>query len=226
MGARVGVRTAMVVAIVGVVLLVGMIARELFSHPAGVAVAGSHDDEPTSAPSASASAPPAPTARVAATITHAPAPPPPVAAPAPSASSSAGPALDAASQLATVIADPRANKPQNVVADGPKHAATFSYEVVAPFRSMSLTKDTANANAWRLEGMNGPSLSELGATKQAAVQTDAQGNEFATWYLIDSGPLAPAYAAKVGPQVRVVSRAYLEANKGDYPPSFTQVLEH
>ncbi len=48
--------------------------------------------------------------------------------------------------------------------------------------------------------MHGPKMNDLapeGGVHQAAIAKDAIGNE-TPWYVIDSGPLAPAYAVQMG----------------------------
>jgi hypothetical protein len=150
----------------------------------------------------------------------------PEPAPAPPATPSAP---DAARAVAGIVADPRSGDPQNVTKNPRNHTETFAYERLSPFGAAELTRDPKNPAAWQLGSLGGDmpleDLAPRGDVREAVVQKDDKGEAFTTWYAIDSGPLAPAYATKIGPQTRVVSRAYLEANRADFPASFTVVLD-
>jgi hypothetical protein len=211
-------------ALLFVVALLAMIARELVPHHA-LASSGPRDDEeavtaPVVAPAAPAPSPvPVRAIGAAAHAVVAPAKPEPAAV------------VDTPSSraLANIVTDPRATRVSNVTKNPRNHTETFAYERVPPFGGAELTRDPANPAAWQFGSLGDVELDDLaprGGVHQAVVQKDDKGEEFATWYAIEAGPLAPAYAAKVGPETRIISRAYLEANRGDFPASFTSVLDH
>jgi hypothetical protein len=151
-----------------------------------------------------------------------------VAAPVEPAPAPVAPAPPAARVLAGVIANPRSTAPANVVQHPNKHSETYAYERLLPFQAADLTRDKTNPKAWAMNLARGPELDDLaprGGMREAFVQKDDQGDPFATWYAIDTGPLAPAYAIRRGDLTRVISRPYLEANRADFPPSVTANID-
>jgi hypothetical protein len=220
------VALALAVAAVGVIALFVLIARELFASRRIVATEVPHETAPVLAPSATL-APAAQPPPVTGAIAHARSAPPTSAAaepaPAPAPPTSAAPlAPRAARAIADVIANPRSVPIQVVTQNRRNHTETYAYDRLPPFLGSDLTRDKTNADAWDLNVSRGPGLEELaprGGIHEAFVQKDDHGDPFATWYAIDTGPLAPAYAIQQGDRTRVISRPYLEANRADFPPS-------
>jgi hypothetical protein len=208
------------VAVAGVLALGALIVHELMPHHAVPHAVSIPRDEPEPAPVA-----PVPTAHakhVAAVSPTATARPALVAAPAGSAA-----APLAATVIAQVAADPESYAPSNVFSPPAGKNQVYNYEPLPPFNSTTLKRSRANPAAWELDAMHGPKLNDLGpegGVHQAALVKDAVGNE-TPWYVIDSGPLAPAYAVQAGRSIRVMSRAYLVENRSDLPPEIAATLD-
>ena len=212
------------VAISAAFLAVGiLVARELFPHhaqhraaSATMATESSLAEAPTGA-QAAAPTPPAPTAAtpvVAAAPTSAPAP-----------KIAAIPL--AATVISQVVANPEAFAPSHVFGPPAAPQQIFNYEPLPPFNSTTLKRTRTNPAAWELDAMHGPKMNDLGpagAVHQAAVARDSIGNE-TPWYSIDSGPLAPAYAVMQAGSVRVMSRAFMVANRSELPPEVASELD-
>jgi hypothetical protein len=221
-------RVCLGVAAVGVVTLGVLIARELAPHHARVASNVGHESDPVVTPSPTAEPAPVPTSRAAASIAQALAPK--VDAPPLASAASAAPAVPgAAVAISAFLEDPAAYHPANVSRDAKRGTTHYSYDGMAPYHAGEIIRDEKNPQAWFVALSGGPkSLDELGpkgSVHEAVVQTDADGKPFATWFAVEGGPLAPAYAMQTGDQIRVLSRAYLESHRSEYPPSFTQVLD-
>jgi len=204
------------VAIVGVLALGALLARELFPHHAAVraAVTDAH---------ARAVPPPGPqrSAGVEARKTPSPGPAQAVARAVGAEPSASAPAHVpfAATVIAKVAADPQSFFPSHVFAPPAGRDQVFNFEPLPPFNSTTLKRTRTNPAAWELDAMHGPKLNDLGpegSVRQAALVKDSVGNE-TPWYAIDSGPLAPAYAVMQGNALRVMSRAFMVENRATLP---------
>jgi hypothetical protein len=215
-------RTAAITAVaaVGVLLLGALIVHELAPHHAVARATSSPaiDRATASAPPLRAlSAPGAPHAARRA----APA--------APSETPPAGAALPVTARAAVaILADPTAFKPRYRFFDAARNMDSFTYETLPPFRSGTVKISRTDPTVWELNGMQGGGPNDLGpsgAVREAAVLKDDHGTVTSTWYAVDSGPLAPAFAVERGETLHVVSRALVEANRAEYPPEVTSLLD-
>ena len=195
-----------------------LIARELLPHDSLRRAPTTNAAPGLSPPPASHAAPPP---RAAATALAA-APP----APAPLSSAPAAPPL-AAATIAAVVTDPDAFAPSSVFRPPVAKFESYFYDSLPGFNSSELKRSRANPAEWELDAMHGAKPDDLaprGGVHEATTSHDAHGNEIATWYTIDDGPLAPAIATQLGTTTRVMSRAYVEANRNDFPPELVAVL--
>jgi hypothetical protein len=218
-GSSLGTRVTAVVAIAGVLALGALIVRELMPHHTTThATTTAPREEQETAPVT----PAAPIARTARPVAR---PSATATAAAPKASGPAAPL--AATIIAQVAADPESFAPSNRFTPPAGKDQVYSYEPLPPFNSTTLTRTRTNPAAWALDAMHGPKLTELGpegGVHQAAMVKDSAGNE-TPWYVVDSGPLAPAYAVQIGRSIRVMSRAYLVENRADMPPEVAATLD-
>jgi hypothetical protein len=216
-GRSVATRVMVAVAVAGVIGLGALIVRELMPHHLTIHPTESAPQEQEVAPVAPAPivrAAPAPIAKPAVKVAAAPA-------------STAVIAPLAATVIAQVAADPESFAPSSVFSPPAGKDQVYNYEPLPPFNSTTLKRTRTNPAAWELDAMHGPKLTDLGpegAVRKAAVAKDSVGNE-TPWYVIDSGPLAPAYAVVVGRSIRVMSRAYLVENRADLPPEVAASLD-
>jgi hypothetical protein len=220
-----GTRIGALVAIAGILALGALIVHELRPHRAATHGASSVPDDRT------AEAPPV-VAPSPSSIANGSARPVPVAKPnAPSAHAAppaAGPAIPtAATVISQVVADPDAFAPSHVFSPPAGPEQLYNFEPLPPFNSTTLKRSRKDPSAWELDAMHGPKMSDLGpagAVHQAVIVKDSIGNE-TPWYSIDSGPLAPAYAVMQAGSIRVMSRAFMLANRGDLPPGVATTLD-
>ncbi|HEY2516749.1 MAG TPA: hypothetical protein VGI39_38025, partial [Polyangiaceae bacterium] len=143
--------------------------------------------------------------------------PPPTPAPAPLA----------AATIAAVVTNPDAFAPSSVFRPPVAKFESYFYDSLPGFNSSELKRSRANPAEWELDAMHGAKPDDLaprGGVHEATTSHDAHGNEIATWYTIDDGPLAPAIATQLGTTTRVMSRAYVEANRKDFPPELVALL--
>jgi hypothetical protein len=218
-----GTRLIAGVALLGVLALTALIVRELIPHhgvapsPRGVIEERSLPPEPiaTAAPLATPRA--VPTASAGAP-----------ARPAPTMNAVGDPSAPlAANVIAQVAKDPEAFAPTTAFSPVSSKTQLYNFDPLPPFNSTTLRRVKANPAAWELDAMRGPKLKDLGpegSVRQAAIVKDTVGNE-TTWYRIDSGPLAPAYAVEVGRSIRVMSKDYIAANREDMPPEIAATLD-
>ena len=198
-----------------------LITRELLPRTHHAA-ATAPQAPPPSGPSPATHAAPAASAAAHA-LAHAPEPAPAAAPPSPSAA----PAPVAAATIAAVVTDPDAFAPSSVFRPPVAKFESFFYDSLPGFNSSELKRSRANHGEWELDAMHGAKPDDLaprGGVHEATTSHDAQGNEIATWYTIDDGPLAPAIATQLGTTTRVMSRAYVEANRKDFPPELVSLL--
>jgi hypothetical protein len=216
---------------VALIALVVLLVRELMPHHAtNIPTVARHDD---------VVAPPTPTAAPAPTV---------AAAPRGKGNGHGGERTDTPApaapraddlvrvrELASIIAHPESEPSTGVFHNRATNLDHYSYDqTFGPYHRGSLKRDAKNPAAWELDGTNGPAtptkledIAPAGALHEAATVKDDQGNPVSTWFAIDSGPLAPAYATIMATGgTRVVSRAYLEENRAQFPPSLTAVLDH
>jgi hypothetical protein len=223
-----GGRLLAFVAMVGVLALAALIARELFPHHAAshgrasevAAVSVVEVATPRVALAAPTKPPRAPDRGG---VPRGASPTP--GDPAPASSPAAIPL--AASIIAQVAANPQAFVPSTVFAPPAAREQVYNYEPLPPFNSTTLKRTRTNPSAWELDAMRGPKMNDLGpegAVRQAALVRDAIGNE-TPWFAIDSGPLAPAFAVMQGSAMRVMSRAFLLENRGSLPPEVASALD-
>ena len=206
-----------------VLLLAVLILRELFVHSHGTLHAATTPAE--NADPLAAAAPPArvtdPTAHVTPVARAAP------AEVSPSRPAAAAEAPAAAKIIAGVAEDPRAFGPTSSFAPPAISTERFIFDALPPFNSTELKRSRTNHAEWELDALHGPKMEELapsGGVHEAATAKDANGTELGTWYVIDSGPLAPAFATQSLQALRVMSRAYVEANKDQFPPEVMTLL--
>jgi hypothetical protein len=135
--------------------------------------------------------------------------------------------------LASIIHDPESWPSEGVFHDRIHGIDKYSYENFGPFRRGDLKRDAKNPDAWDMDGSNGrgkvtnvEALAPPGGTREAATVRDDKGNTIGTWYAIETGPLAPAYATVMASGgTRVISRAYLESNRDSFPQPLTSLLD-
>jgi hypothetical protein len=218
--------------LVGLALLalVALLVRELMPHHATNIPSVAHHDDPVAAPAPTVAPAPAPTVAAQGQgnghgheQTDTPAP----AAPRPDS-------FVRVRELASIIAHPESEPSTGVFHNRVTSIDSYSYDQsFGPYHRGSLKRDAKNPAAWELDGVNGPAnptkledIAPVSALHEAATVKDDQGNPVSTWFSIDSGPLAPAYATIMATGgTRVVSRAYLEENRTQFPPSLTAVLD-
>ncbi len=221
---------ALAYAIAGVALiaLAVLLVRELMPHHAASVAKVVRNDPRVAPPAPAVSAPAAPaTAPIAKGREETDAPH--AATPAPKSDG-----LARARALASIIANPESQPTTGVFHNQVTHLDHYSYDdSFGPFRRGSMKRDAKNPAAWEIDGSNGPrsttSLDEIApanALHEAAAVRDANGNPVSTWFSVDSGPLAPSYATVLAAGgARVVSRAYLEENRSQFPAELTAVLD-
>lgn len=217
-----GTRVVAVIAAAGVIALGVLIVRELMPRHAAPHASGPSDRTEDTAPIAA----PTPTVHASRPLPR-PLTTAKTQAAAPAFSIATPTAPLAATVIAGVAADPDAYGPKRVFSPPAGKDELYNFEPLPPFNSTTLRRSRANPGAWELDAMHGPKLTDLGpegAVHQAAVAKDSIGNE-TPWYVIDSGPLAPAYALKQANAVRVMSREYLVANRATLPPEVAALLD-
>jgi len=137
--------------------------------------------------------------------------------------------------LASIISNPDSAPSTGVFHNLAANLDYYSYDVsFGPFRRGSMKRDSKNPAAWEIDGTNGPrsppsveDIAPAGALHQAAVVKDERGNPVSTWFSVDSGPLAPAFATLLAAGgTRVVSRAYVEEHRTQFPAELTAALDH
>ena len=214
------------------VSLVVLLVRELMPHHATSIPSVAHHDDTLDVPAAPvATAPPAPIAVTQGKgnghgheQTDTPAP----AAPRPDG-------LVRVRALASIIANPESQPSTGVFHNRATSLDHYSYDDnFGPYHRGSLKRDAKNPAAWEIDGTNGPAtptkledIAPAGALHEAATVKDDQGNPVSTWFSIDSGPLAPAYATLLATGgTRVISRAYLDENRTQFPAALTSLLDH
>jgi hypothetical protein len=141
-------------------------------------------------------------------------------APASAPERAAAPAPAAAQIIAGVAEDPQAFGPSNSFAPPALKTETFIFNALPPFNSTELKRSRVHHDEWELDALHGPKMEDLapaGGVHEAVTAKDAQGTELSKWYVIDSGPLAPALATQSLQALRVMSRAYVEANGDQFP---------
>lgn len=199
----------------GVLLLGALIVRELLGHPKGQRAVEAVHPADAVPPPAQATRPTPPATKPAAPARLASAPAPssaPARAPAP--------APAAAQIIAGVAEDPQAFGPSSSFAPPAVKTETFIFNALPPFNSTELKRSRVHHDEWELDALHGPKMEDLapaGGVHEAVTAKDAQGTELSKWYVIDSGPLAPAFATQSLQALRVMSRAYVEANRDQFP---------
>jgi hypothetical protein len=215
-------RAVIAFASAGVIALGVLIVRELaFKTPPHRALA-------KAAQMADMAETPALAAPVAPVQTTRPAAPAPVASAAPADSTAASAAIPfAANVIARLAANPEDFEPSRVFAPPVAKEQLYVYDRLPPFNGTTLKRSRANPNAWEFDAIHGPAkmkdLGPAGSVREAAVVHDSAGSE-TSWYLIDAGPLAPAYAVEQGRTIRVMSKAFLDENRNGLPPEVVAAL--
>jgi hypothetical protein len=203
-----------------VLALCVLIARELRPARGGARAAAPEPARATPAPAVVATTTPATSA--------------PVAAPAATvARAAASDGLVRARALASIIHAPDSRPSEGVFHDRFARTEQYAYEGFGPFRRGELVRDMDDPEAWEIDGSNGrghptrlEDVAPARAIREAATVRDEAGNLVGTWYAIDDGPLAPAFATLLPTGgARVVSRAYLQAHRSAFPPSLVAALD-
>ncbi len=218
--------------LVGLALLalVVLLVRELMPHHATTVPTVAHHDDVLDVPAPTPTAAPAPTATAHGDGNAHGHEATEVARPAPAHDD-----LVRVRALASLIANPDSQPSTGVFHNRQAGIDHYSYDDnFGPFRRGALKRSAKNPASWEIDGSNGAAsttkledIAPSSAFHEAAVVKDEQGNPVTTWYLLDSGPLAPAYATIMATGgTRVVSRAYLEENRAQFPESLTSVLDH
>jgi hypothetical protein len=219
---RMGKIAISTVSIGGVLFLGVLIVRELLPHHSAPH-ASSRAEEPSSdaVEPAPTQAPPraAPRAKVAE------APAPAQAAAAPTAAAVNVPL--AATLISQVVTNPEAFAPSNTFAPPVAKTEMFHYEQLPPFNSTELRRSRANPKAWELSALRGPKMEDLGppgGVKEAAIVKDDMGNQ-TSWFQVDKGPLAGAFAVTTNMGVRVISHDYVEEHRAEFPEGVASLLD-
>jgi hypothetical protein len=222
-GVRAPVALAVAVVVAAFVTLGVLIARELMPRSAtrhAVASANATREAPVVESAPQAAPAPAPVRRAQTQTAAAP----PAAASAPTTGAAAPTAATLISQL---VADPESFGPTGGFSPPAGNEQFYNFELLPPFNNASLRRTRANPTAWALDALHGPKPNDLGpagGVHPAAVAKDSNGSEM-PWYIIDSGPLAPAYAVQTGKAIRVMSRDYLLANRANLPAEIAATLD-
>jgi hypothetical protein len=222
---RPAVITVSVISLVALLALVVLIVRELLPHHARLAGGTARTEAPAVTPQPQPVLAPASMAAVKPVVA--------LASPQAAAPSLHSDGLSGIRSIASIIRDPDSHPSEGVFHDRVHGVDHFTYEGFGPYRRGELKRDVNDPSKWEIEAFNGPghmthveTIAPPGGTREAATVKDDKGNVVGTWFVVETGPLAPAYATIFpGGGTRVVSRAYLEANKASFPQSVVSMLD-